>query len=214
MPDTPAADQTVLEVISPDSSRHYVQVNASPFLIGRGGDTGITCSSLTAASPAIAPPSFIGRSPLSRRLGQRWGIFVNGEQIENRALGDGDVITSVWRIRTNSSLWAGGDTSSRPSTRIGLRTGQEPGSGAWQTQSFSSRRHCFCTRTSLWMPCSARCSTTHRPHPADRGSWWSRIPPDRLLVRLGRRTGNVDWRRKASRPARQPCAKLCSSSPA
>ena len=40
MPDSMAAETIKLEIISPDQTRRFVQVSESPFLIGRGNDTG------------------------------------------------------------------------------------------------------------------------------------------------------------------------------
>ena len=40
MPDVEAAGENTLEVISPDHSRRVVRITGSPFLIGRGDETG------------------------------------------------------------------------------------------------------------------------------------------------------------------------------
>src|SRR5258708_12210969 len=41
MPDTvPIVAETVLEVISPDGARRFARVTQTPFLIGRGAETG------------------------------------------------------------------------------------------------------------------------------------------------------------------------------
>src|SRR5580693_8435841 len=42
MPDTavPIGAETVLEVVSPDGARRFVRVAQTPFLIGRGAETG------------------------------------------------------------------------------------------------------------------------------------------------------------------------------
>jgi serine phosphatase RsbU (regulator of sigma subunit) len=195
MPDTPAADQTVLEVISPDSSRHYVQVNASPFLIGRGGDTGnhlqLIDRRISRHCAAIVYRD--GRHYLED-LGQRWGIFVNGEQIENRALGDGDVIT--FGLADSYQLIfhaAGGDTSIQNLlSRIGSATGKETGSGGL------GKLNLLLQATLLLhaqIPLDAVLSTM-LDHAialtqADRGLLVEQDSTGSFRVRLGRRTGNV-----------------------
>jgi len=40
MPPVPPSSEAFLEVIAPDGSRNVVRINESPFLIGRGGETG------------------------------------------------------------------------------------------------------------------------------------------------------------------------------
>jgi serine phosphatase RsbU (regulator of sigma subunit) len=195
MPDTPAADQTVLEVISPDSSRHYVQVNASPFLIGRGGDTGnhlqLIDRRISRHCAAIVYRD--GRHYLED-LGQRWGIFVNGEQIENRALGDGDVIT--FGLADSYQLIfhaAGGDTSIQNLlSRIGSATGKETGSGGL------GKLNLLLQATLLLhaqIPLDAVLATM-LDHAialtqADRGLLVEQDSTGSFRVRLGRRTGNV-----------------------
>ncbi|HKV04882.1 MAG TPA: SpoIIE family protein phosphatase [Candidatus Acidoferrales bacterium] len=93
MPDQSAAGETGLEVVSPGGARRFVRVEESPFLIGRGGETG---KHLQLADPRISRQCAAihaenGRYYLEDR-GQRHGIFVNGEKVSRRALEDGDVI--------------------------------------------------------------------------------------------------------------------------
>ena len=41
MPDTvPLAGEAVLEVVSPDGARRYARITQTPFMIGRGVETG------------------------------------------------------------------------------------------------------------------------------------------------------------------------------
>jgi serine phosphatase RsbU (regulator of sigma subunit) len=132
MPETPAPSKTVLEVIAPDNSRSVVPVAESPFMIGRGGDTG---NHLQLIDRRISRHCACIRSQDGRfileDLGQRWGIFVNGEKIEKRALGDGDIITfglaDSYQIIFHES---GSDTSIQDIlSRIGTGTGVDSGSG-------------------------------------------------------------------------------------
>ena len=86
--------EAVLEVISPDGARKYVRVTQTPFLIGRGAETGnhlqLTDRRISRNCAAIV--SEANRYYLEDR-GQRRGIFVNAEKVESRALVDGDMIT-------------------------------------------------------------------------------------------------------------------------
>jgi serine phosphatase RsbU (regulator of sigma subunit) len=86
--------EAVLEVISPDGARKYVRVTQTPFLIGRGAETGnhlqLTDRRISRNCGAIVIEA--NRYYLEDR-GQRRGMFVNGEKVESRALNDGDVIT-------------------------------------------------------------------------------------------------------------------------
>ena len=195
MPDTPAADQTVLEVISPDSSRHYVQINASPFLIGRGGDTGNHLQLIDRRiSRHCAAIVYRDGRHFLEDLGQRWGIFVNGEQIENRPLSDGDVITfglaDSYRLIFHA---AGGDTSIQNLlSRIGSATGKETGSGGL------GKLNLLLQATLLLhaqIPLDAVLGTM-LDHAialtqADRGLLVEQDSTGSFRVRLGRRTGNV-----------------------
>ena len=132
MPDNPAPSKTVLEVIAPDNSRSVVPVAESPFMIGRGGDTGnhLQLIDRRISRHCACITSQEGRFILED-LGQRWGIFVNGEKIEKRALGDGDIITfglaDSYQIIFHES---GSDTSIQDIlSRIGSATGVDTGSG-------------------------------------------------------------------------------------
>src|SRR5215472_14775413 len=94
MPEAPASRQTILEVISPDRSRRVVPVTESPFLIGRGGESGnhVQLQDRRISRQCAAIVSKSSGYTLEDK-GQRWGIFVNGERIQNCALRDADVIT-------------------------------------------------------------------------------------------------------------------------
>ena len=94
MTETLAQLEAVLEVISPDGARKYVRVTQTPFLIGRGAETGnhlqLTDRRISRNCAAIVVEA--NKYYLEDR-GQRRGLFVNGEKVESRALNDGDVIT-------------------------------------------------------------------------------------------------------------------------
>ena len=90
----PAAGEAVLEVISPDGGRRYARVTQTPFLIGRGAETGnhLQLSDRRISRNCAAIVMEANKFYVEDR-GQRRGIFVNGEKVESRELQDGDTIT-------------------------------------------------------------------------------------------------------------------------
>lgn len=95
MPDTlPLAGEAVLEVVSPDGARRYVRITQSPFLIGRGSETGnhLQLSDRRISRNCAAIVIEANRYYIEDR-GQRRGLFINGEKVESRELQDGDDIT-------------------------------------------------------------------------------------------------------------------------
>lgn len=86
-------DGPFLEVAFPGRPHQYVVVTQSPFLIGRGSDTG---NHLQLEDRRISRRCAAIHSRESGYLledrGHRQGIFVNGEQVERATLQDGDVI--------------------------------------------------------------------------------------------------------------------------
>jgi serine phosphatase RsbU (regulator of sigma subunit)/pSer/pThr/pTyr-binding forkhead associated (FHA) protein len=89
-----SAPETSLELIAPDGARRVVRVSTFPFLIGRGTDTGnhLQLSDRRISRQCAALVLRDAQICIEDR-GQRRGLFVNGERVENRALFDGDVIT-------------------------------------------------------------------------------------------------------------------------
>jgi len=94
MRNVPASNDAVLEVVAPDGSRSIARISESPFLIGRGGETGnhlnLNDRRISRLGAAILRKG--NRYRLEDR-GQRWGVFVNGEKIESCALEEGSLIT-------------------------------------------------------------------------------------------------------------------------
>src|SRR5262245_21814468 len=93
MRDTSSGD-AILEVVAPDGSRNVVRVTESPFLIGRGGESGnhlnLNDRRISRVGAAIVRK---GHEYVLEDRGQRWGIFVNGEKVESRVLEEGSTIT-------------------------------------------------------------------------------------------------------------------------
>lgn len=96
MPDTASISLggATLEVISPDGARRFVRITQTPFLLGRGSETGnhLQLSDRRISRNCAALVLEGGRLYIEDR-GQRRGLFVNGEKVETRALNDGDSIT-------------------------------------------------------------------------------------------------------------------------
>src|ERR1700737_3069612 len=95
MPDTvPIVAETVLEVVSPDGARRFVRVTQSPFLIGRGAETGnhLQLSDRRISRNCAAMVVEANKHYIEDR-GQRRGLFPIGEKGEPRELQEGDTIT-------------------------------------------------------------------------------------------------------------------------
>ena len=93
MVDTQIIPEAALEVIGPDGSRRVVRVAHSPFLIGRGAETGnhLQVSDKRISRQCAALVYTDAGFQLQDR-GQRHGLFVNGEKVKTRILCEADVI--------------------------------------------------------------------------------------------------------------------------
>src|SRR5215467_11062751 len=126
--------EAVLEVVSPDGARRYVRVTQTPFLIGRGAETGnhLQLSDRRISRNCAAIVLEANRFYIEDR-GQRRGLFVNGEKVESRELQDGDVITfgleDSYEIFFRFSSNAGTDSIPVLLTRIEHITSSEPTGG-------------------------------------------------------------------------------------
>src|SRR5579863_2140561 len=137
MPDTASISMggAVLEVVSPDGARRYVRLTQTPFLIGRGAETGnhLQLSDRRISRTCAAIVLEANKLYIEDR-GQRRGLFVNNDKIESRELQDGDVISfgveDSYQIIYRSA--APGVDSSIPQllTRMEHITGSDVASGA------------------------------------------------------------------------------------
>jgi len=124
----------VLEVVSPDGARRYVRVTQTPFLIGRGAETGnhLQLSDRRISRNCAALVMEGGRLYIEDR-GQRRGLFVNGEKVESRALNEGDSITfgleDSYEIVFRSGTSSGEESIPNLLTRIEHITSSEPTGG-------------------------------------------------------------------------------------
>jgi sigma-B regulation protein RsbU (phosphoserine phosphatase) len=89
-----AIGENTLEVHSPDRTQRVVRISGSPFLIGRGTETG---NHLPLPDPRISRECAAiisdARGCMLEDRGYRRGIFVNGKRTDHHMLMSGDVIT-------------------------------------------------------------------------------------------------------------------------
>jgi serine phosphatase RsbU (regulator of sigma subunit) len=135
MPDTvPLAGEAVLEVVSPDGARRYARITQTPFMIGRGAETGnhLQLSDRRISRNCAAVVIEANRFYVEDR-GQRRGLFVNGEKVESRELQDGDSITfgleDSYEIVFRSGKSSDADSLPQLLTRMEHITSSEPASG-------------------------------------------------------------------------------------
>jgi sigma-B regulation protein RsbU (phosphoserine phosphatase) len=94
MPEITAIPEAAMEVIGPDGARRVVRVTESPFLIGRGSETGnhvqLPDRRISRSCAAVV---FDGAHFILEDRGQRSGIFIGAEKITRQELKEGDTIT-------------------------------------------------------------------------------------------------------------------------
>jgi sigma-B regulation protein RsbU (phosphoserine phosphatase) len=135
MPDTvPLAGEAVLEVVSPDGARRFARVTQTPFMIGRGAETGnhLQLSDRRISRNCAAVVIEANRFYVEDR-GQRRGLFVNGEKVDSRELQDGDSITfgldDSYEIIFRSGKTSDEDSLPQLLTRMEHITSSEPTGG-------------------------------------------------------------------------------------
>ncbi len=135
MPDTvPLAGEAVLEVLSSDGARRYARITQSPFMIGRGAETGnhLQLSDRRISRNCAAVVIEANRFYIEDR-GQRRGLFVNGEKVESRELQDGDSISfgleDSYEIIFRSGKSSDADSLPQLLTRMEHITSSEPTGG-------------------------------------------------------------------------------------
>src|SRR5260221_2391246 len=134
MTETLAASEAVLEVISPDGARRYARIAGTPYMIGRGAETGnhLQLNDRRISRNCAAIVMEANRLYIEDR-GQRRGVFINNEKIESRALEDGDIITfgleDSYEIIYRSAPDSAGESIPNLLTRIEHITSSEPASG-------------------------------------------------------------------------------------
>jgi serine phosphatase RsbU (regulator of sigma subunit) len=123
--------EAVLEVIAPDGNRSVMPINRSPFLIGRGADTGNHVQLADRRiSRQCAALIFDGRSFRLEDRGQKRGLFINGlKAAESATLRDGDSIS--FGLPDSYELIFRSDDASLPKllNRMEHLTGTDTGGG-------------------------------------------------------------------------------------
>src|SRR5215510_11185650 len=188
--------ETVLEVVSPDGSRRYVRVTQSPFLIGRGAETGNHLQlsdrriSRTCAQVVIEANRFYIED-----RGQRRGLFVNGEKVESRELQNGDVIT--FGLEDSYEIFfrlsSGSDEASIPRllTRIEHITSSEPSGGLSKLNQLLEATALLHSQLPLDEVLARMLDHSVSITDADRGLLLEADASGALKVKLARRSGGL-----------------------
>lgn len=201
MTETLAQSEAVLEVISPDGARKYVRVTQTPFLLGRGAETGnhlqLTDRRISRNCGAIVIEA--GRYYLEDR-GARRGIFVNGERVESRPLNDGDVVTfgleDSYQVIFRSASGTSEESIPQLLTRIDHMTSSEStGGGLRKLNLLLEATSLLHSQLPLDSVLAKMIDHAVAVTDADRGlleeatEGFSDRPAERLRVRLARRSG-------------------------
>lgn len=200
MPDTASISLGggVLEVISPDGARRYVRVTQTPFLVGRGSETGnhlqLTDRRISRNCAALVLEG--GRLYIEDR-GQRRGLYVNGEKVEgSRTLNDGDSITfgleDSYEIVFRSTTSSGDESIPNLLTRIEHITSSEPASGGLRKLNLLLEATALLhSQVPLDSALANMLDHAVSLTDADRGMLLESDANGALVVRLARRSGGV-----------------------
>ena len=187
----------MLEVVSPDGARRYVRVTQTPFLIGRGAETGnhLQLSDRRISRNCAAVVMEGGRLYIEDR-GQRRGLFVNGEKVESRALNDGDAITfgleDSYEIVFRSGTSGGDESIPNLLTRIEHITSSEPmGGGLRKLNLLLEATTLLHSQLPLDSVLGTMLDHAVSVTDADRGMLLEADANGNLQVRLARRSGGM-----------------------
>jgi sigma-B regulation protein RsbU (phosphoserine phosphatase) len=199
MPDTASISLggAVLEVVSPDGARRYVRVTQTPFLIGRGAETGnhLQLSDRRISRNCAALVIEAGHLYIEDR-GQRRGLFVNGEKVESRLLTDGDSITfgleDSYELLFRSGASSGEESLPNLLTRIEHITSSEPvGGGLRKLNLLLEATTLLHSQVPLDEALALMIDHAVSVTDADRGMLLEADASGVLKVRLARRTGGL-----------------------
>src|SRR5712692_307451 len=198
MPDTvPAGGEAVLEVISPDGARRYLRITQSPFLIGRGAETGnhlqLSDRRISRHCAAIVIEATLY---YIEDRGQRRGLFVNGEKVESRELHHGDVLSfgleDSYEIIFRSAGSSEDESIPRLLTRIEHITSSEPfGGGLRKLNLLLEATTLLHSQLPLDSVLGTMLDHAVSVTDADRGLLLETDSAGPLKVRLARRSGGV-----------------------
>src|SRR6267154_2767169 len=196
MPDTvPLAGEAVLEVVSPDGARRYARITQTPFMIGRGVETGnhLQLSDRRISRNCAAVVIEANRFYIEDR-GQRRGLFVNGEKVDSRELQDGDSITfgldDSYEIVFRSAKGTDADSLPQLLTRMEHITSSEPsGGGLIKLKRLLEASALLHAQLPLDEALSHMLDHAVSVTDADRGLLLEKDSTDALKVKLARRNG-------------------------
>jgi len=196
MPDTvPLAGEAVLEVVSPDGARRYARITQTPFMIGRGVETGnhLQLSDRRISRNCAAVVIEANRFYIEDR-GQRRGLFVNGEKVDSRELQDGDSITfgldDSYEIVFRSAKGTDSDSLPQLLTRMEHITSSEPsGGGLIKLKRLLEASALLHSQLPLDEALSHMLDHAVSVTDADRGLLLEKDSTDALKVKLARRNG-------------------------
>ncbi len=196
MPDTvPLAGEAVLEVVSPDGARRYARITQTPFMIGRGVETGnhLQLSDRRISRNCAAVVIEANHFYIEDR-GQRRGLFVNGEKVDSRELQDGDSITfgldDSYEIIFRSAKGTDSDSLPQLLTRMEHITSSEPsGGGLIKLKRLLEASALLHSQLPLDEALSHMLDHAVSVTDADRGLLLEKDTTDALRVKLARRNG-------------------------
>jgi phosphoserine phosphatase RsbU/P len=198
MPDTvPLAGEAVLEVVSPDGARRYARVTQTPFMIGRGAETGnhLQLSDRRISRNCAAVVIEANHFYIEDR-GQRRGLFVNGEKVDSRELQDGDSITfgldDSYEIIFRSGKSSDEDSLPHLLTRMEHITSSEPtGGGLVKLKRLLEATSLLHSQLPLDVVLSHMLDHAVSVTDADRGLLLEADATGALKVKLARRSGGL-----------------------
>jgi phosphoserine phosphatase RsbU/P len=196
MPDTaPLPGEAVLEVVSPDGARRFARVTQTPFMIGRGAETGnhLQLSDRRISRNCAALVIEANRFYVEDR-GQRRGLFVNGEKVDSRELQDGDAITfgldDSYEIIFRSGRASDADSLPRLLTRMEHITTSAPtGGGLLKLKRLLEASALLHSQLPLDDALSHMLDHAVSVTDADRGLLLEKDAAGALKVKLARRSG-------------------------
>ena len=199
MPDTaiPLAGEAVLEVVSPDGARRYARITQTPFMIGRGAETGNHLQlSDRRISRNCAAVVIEGNRFYIEDRGQRRGLFVNGEKVESRELQDGDTISfgldDSYEILFRSAKSSDDESLPQLLTRMEHITSSEPtGGGLFKLKRLLEATSLLHSQLPLDVVLGHMLDHAVSVTDADRGLLLETDKANTLQVKLARRSGGL-----------------------
>ncbi len=198
MSDTvPILGEAVLEVVSPDGARRYARITQTPFMIGRGAETGnhLQLSDRRISRNCAAIVIEANRFYIEDR-GQRRGLFVNGEKVDSRELQDGDSITfgleDSYEVIFRSGKSSDADSLPQLLTRMEHITSSEPtGGGLFKLKRLLEATSLLHSQLPLDVVLGHMLDHAVSVTDADRGLLLEADAAGALKVKLARRSGGL-----------------------